>query len=75
MKNIEHPIKIILKAFAIVIIASIIIFAIPSIVTNFGVAEWYLTITAGVLTSLSMLVQIYTNSNKLSAKMRVKSTY
>ncbi len=70
----EHPIQTIGKALLFVILLSIAGYEAPSILKEFGTAEWYLTITVVLLFSILMLTQIYINSNKLSAKIKPNSS-
>lgn len=67
----EHPIKTILKAFGIVLLAVLLVNAIPHISRSFGKEEWLLTIGFSVLLTILMLLQVYTSSGKLIQKTMV----
>ncbi|HTN17475.1 MAG TPA: hypothetical protein VL092_07345 [Chitinophagaceae bacterium] len=64
----EHPIKTILKAFGIVLLAALAFYALPQIGRSFGKEEWLLSIGFSILFALFMLLQVYTSSGKLMKK-------
>jgi multisubunit Na+/H+ antiporter MnhE subunit len=68
----EHPIKTILKAFGIVLLAALIFYAVPQISRAFGKEEWLLTIGFFILFAVLMLLQVYASSSKLMKKLMVQ---
>lgn len=64
----EHPIKTILKALGIVLLAALLFNTLPQVSRSFGKEEWLLTIGFSVLLAILMLLQVYTSSGKLIQK-------